>query len=87
MIFCSENLILPEDIDFEDSDSLQDRFENGNMSDFIKELLLTRLDKNDGNRTLTAKSLGVSVRWIQKKLKELEENGGKMSTKFSDSDE
>lgn len=87
VIFCNDNLILPGDIDFEDSGSLQDRFENGNMSDFIKDLLLTRLEKNEGNRTLTAKSLGVSVRWIQKKLKELEENGGKMSTKFSDSDE
>ena len=35
-------------------------------------ILKKRLEEYNGNRTLTAKSLGVSVRWIQLKLKEME---------------
>ncbi|RPH97423.1 MAG: hypothetical protein EHM72_13600, partial [Calditrichaeota bacterium] len=31
----------------------------------------SRLKEFDNNRTQTAKSLGVSVRWVQLKLKEL----------------
>jgi DNA-binding NtrC family response regulator len=35
--------------------------------------LKKRLDEFNGNRTTTAKSLDVSVRWIQLKLKEMGE--------------
>jgi len=48
---------------------------NGTLHEFEMLLLKKRLDEFNGNRTLTAKSLNVSVRWIQLKLKELGENG------------
>ncbi len=44
---------------------------DGTLRDFEKQLLLTRLEECEGNRTQTASSLGVSVRWVQLKLKEL----------------
>ncbi len=44
----------------------------GTLKDFEKLLLQRRLKKYGGNRTLTARSLGVSVRWVQLKLKEME---------------
>ena len=44
---------------------------SGSLKEFEKILLLNRLDKFNGNRTRTAESLGVSVRWIQLKLKEM----------------
>ena len=39
-----------------------------------KIILFKRLDKFNGNRTHTAKSLGVSVRWIQKQVKKYNED-------------
>jgi Nif-specific regulatory protein len=44
---------------------------NGTLEDFEMMLLQKRLKEFNGNRTLTAQSLGVSVRWVQLKLKEL----------------
>jgi len=44
---------------------------DGTLRDFEKQMLLNRLEECEGNRTQTANSLGVSVRWIQLKLKEL----------------
>jgi len=46
---------------------------NGSLKEFEKLLLKQRLKEFDGNRTATAKSLGVSVRWVQLKLKEIGE--------------
>ncbi|MCB0305822.1 MAG: sigma 54-interacting transcriptional regulator [Calditrichaeota bacterium] len=43
----------------------------GTLKDLEIQLLQARLKKYDGNRTLTARSLGVSVRWVQLKLKEM----------------
>jgi Nif-specific regulatory protein len=44
---------------------------DGTMRDYEKQLLLKRLEECNGNRTQTAASLGVSVRWVQIKLKEM----------------
>ncbi|MDR3667192.1 MAG: sigma 54-interacting transcriptional regulator [Ignavibacteriaceae bacterium] len=44
---------------------------DGTMRDYEKQLLLKRLEECNGNRTQTASSLGVSVRWVQIKLKEM----------------
>jgi Nif-specific regulatory protein len=44
---------------------------DGTMRDYEKQLLLKRLEECKGNRTQTAASLGVSVRWVQIKLKEM----------------
>jgi transcriptional regulator with PAS, ATPase and Fis domain len=45
----------------------------GHLHDYELLLLKKRLKEYNGNRTQTARSLGVSVRWVQLKLKELEE--------------
>jgi Nif-specific regulatory protein len=47
---------------------------NGTLKEYEKQILKKRLEELDGNRTAVAKSLGVSVRWVQNKLKEMEEN-------------
>lgn len=44
---------------------------DGTIEDFERRLLLERLEQCKGNRTQTAESLGVSVRWVQLKLKEM----------------
>jgi transcriptional regulator with PAS, ATPase and Fis domain len=68
LILCDADKILPEHIIIEeDSDSSEF---DGTLKDYEKTLLLKRLKEFDGNRTLTAQSLGVSVRWVQLKLKE-----------------
>ncbi|MBX3009703.1 MAG: sigma 54-interacting transcriptional regulator [Melioribacteraceae bacterium] len=73
IILCDGNKILPEHIILEDEKDLENF--NGTLHEFEMLLLKKRLDEFNGNRTLTAKSLNVSVRWIQLKLKELGENG------------
>lgn len=69
LILCDKNFLLPEHIIIDDEDSLLDF--RGTLEDFEKLLLLKRLKEYNGNRTQTAKSLGVSVRWVQMKLKEI----------------
>lgn len=70
LILSENNKILPEHISL-DVDEAPENF-SGTLKDFEKLLLKKRLEKFAGNRTLTAKSLGVSVRWIQLKLKEMD---------------
>lgn len=72
IILCDGDLILPEHIILEEAEVI-DENDNITLKAFEKLLLLKRLKKYGGNRTLTAKSLDVSVRWIQLKLKEINE--------------
>jgi Nif-specific regulatory protein len=58
-----EHIIMEED---EELDSF-----GGTLKDFELRLLKKRLELLDGNRTRAAESLGVSVRWVQMKLKEI----------------
>lgn len=69
LILCDSDKILEEHIILEDSQEVE-AF-SGSLKEFEMMLLKKRLEEFDGNRTLTAKSLDVSVRWIQLKLKEL----------------
>ncbi len=69
LILCDEDKILPEHVVLEE-DSDDSNF-SGTLREFEKIILLKRLKMFDGNRTATAKSLGVSVRWVQLKLKEM----------------
>jgi Nif-specific regulatory protein len=70
LILCDGDKLLPEHIIFEEENNPGDF--SGTLSDYTKMLLLKRLEDFGGNRTLTAKSLGVSVRWVQLKLKEFD---------------
>ncbi|MCX8011068.1 MAG: sigma 54-interacting transcriptional regulator [Ignavibacteria bacterium] len=69
MILCDSDILLPEHIKLEEGDELSSF--QGKLEDFTNLLLIKRLREFAGNRTATAKSLGVSVRWIQLKLKKL----------------
>jgi Nif-specific regulatory protein len=69
LILCDGDKILPEHVVIED-DADSTEF-GGTLREYEKMLLLKRLKEFDGNRTLTAQSLGVSVRWVQLKLKEI----------------
>lgn len=71
VIICDSNKIYADHIILEDSKDLIDF--KGTLGEFEVLLLKKRLEEFNGNRTLTAKSLDVSVRWIQLKLKELSE--------------
>jgi Nif-specific regulatory protein len=70
IILCDDKTILPEHIVLEEAGVPIDNDELS-LKEIEKNILKTRLEKYNGNRTLTAKSLGVSVRWIQLKLKEI----------------
>lgn len=72
LILCDTDKLLPEHIII-DEESNEMEFK-GTLRDFEKILLMKRLKEYNSNRTATAKSLGVSVRWVQLKLKEIEEN-------------
>jgi Nif-specific regulatory protein len=76
IILCESNRITEKDIIFENEneDSNVALSGSGTLKELEKLLLLKRLDEYNGNRTLTARSLGVSVRWVQLKLKEIEKN-------------
>ncbi len=71
LILCEKDKILPEHIIIEeDSDDSELK---GTLKELEKTILKKRLQSFDGNRTLVAKSLGVSVRWVQLKIKEMGE--------------
>jgi len=72
LILCEGDKLLPEHVIIED-DADKLNF-SGTLKDFEKILLKKRLEEFDGNRTLVAKSLDVSVRWVQLKIKEIGEN-------------
>ncbi|MHB8336907.1 MAG: AAA-type ATPase lid domain-containing protein, partial [Ignavibacteriaceae bacterium] len=69
LILCDDDMLTPEHIIIEeDADDLNF---NGTLEEFEKAILKKRLQEFQGNRTLAAKSLGVSVRWVQLKIKEM----------------
>lgn len=69
LILCDTDKIEEEHIIIDEVNKSIDF--DGSLRDFEKQLLLKRLEECNGNRTQTAASLGVSVRWIQIKLKEM----------------
>lgn len=71
LILCDDSKITEAHIIIEDEDALNEF--SGTLKEYEIKLLKERLKQFDGNRTLTAESMGVSVRWIQLKLKEIGE--------------
>ncbi len=71
LILCDSDKLTEEHIILEDQDETKNF--NGTLEEFEIFLLKKRLEQFNGNRTLAAKSLGVSVRWVQLKLKEIGE--------------
>lgn len=73
LILCDSDKLSAEHIILEEEEHTFNEYE-GTLQELEKIILLKRLDKFNGNRTHTAKSLGVSVRWIQKQIKKYNEN-------------
>ncbi len=71
VILCDGNKLEPENIILDEEG--KSRSFSGTLKEIEKEVLLSRLQEFDNNRTRTAQSLGVSVRWVQLKLKEFEQ--------------
>ena len=63
-------VMLKQVIIFDEEKSLADF--QGTLKEFEMMLLKKRLDEFGGNKSLVAESLGVSVRWVQMKIKEIE---------------
>lgn len=72
LILCDSDKLMPEHVLFEEA--TEDINFSGTLREFEKILLQKRLKEFEGNRTATARSLGVSVRWVQLKLKEMGED-------------
>ena len=71
LILTDTDQITEEHIILEDESDVNNF--NGTLKDFELLLIKKRLKECDGSRTQAAKSLDVSVRWIQLKLKEIGE--------------
>ncbi|NOY58822.1 MAG: GAF domain-containing protein [Calditrichaeota bacterium] len=69
IILCDGNTLKPEHVIIDEEHQMEGF--SGTLKDFEKMLLLQRLQEFENNRTKAAKSLGVSVRWVQLKLKEM----------------
>ncbi len=69
LIMCDGDKLQPEHIVLEDTAQMP--LFGGTLKEIENSLLLARLKAFNGNRTQTAKSLGLSVRWVQLKLKEM----------------
>ncbi len=72
LILCDDGRLLSEHIVI-DEDTEESTFK-GTLKEFEKIILKKRLEEFNGNRTLAARSLGVSVRWVQLKIKEYGES-------------
>ncbi|MFC2134143.1 sigma-54 interaction domain-containing protein [Bacteroidota bacterium] len=70
LIICDSNIITEAEIMIEHQKGDSDP--GGTLENIERDLLMNRLNKFDGNKTLAAKSLGVSVRWVQLKLKDMD---------------
>ena len=71
IILCNSKIIDTEHIMLEEENNTSSF--SGTLREYERQILLKRLEELDGNRTATAKSLGVSLRWVQNKLKEFSE--------------
>jgi len=71
LILCDAEHLLPEHIILEEDENLINF--QGTLAEFEMFILKKRLQQFNGNRTHVAKSLGVSVRWVQLKLKEIQD--------------
>jgi Nif-specific regulatory protein len=70
LILIEEDKIQAEHIILEEQEDSVECSE-GSLKEIETQILRNRLKKFNSNRTLTAQSLGVSVRWVQIKIKEL----------------
>jgi Nif-specific regulatory protein len=70
VVLCHGNQLTRKDFVLDDSTALQEESVPTTLADFEKQIIETTLAEMGGNRTRTAERLGVSLRWLQYRLKE-----------------
>ncbi|MHB1049676.1 MAG: sigma 54-interacting transcriptional regulator [Bacteroidota bacterium] len=70
VVLCRGNELTKEDFVFNTSDSAALQKNSMTLADFEKEIIEKTLAEMGGNRTRTAERLGVSLRWLQYRIKE-----------------
>ncbi|NUN70186.1 MAG: sigma 54-interacting transcriptional regulator [Bacteroidetes bacterium] len=70
VVLCRGTLLTKEDFLFDSGDQSALQKTGLTLADFERQLIETTLQEMNGNRTRTAERLGVSLRWLQYRIKE-----------------
>ncbi|HAP35896.1 MAG TPA: sigma-54-dependent Fis family transcriptional regulator, partial [Bacteroidetes bacterium] len=70
VVLCRGNTLMKEDFLFDSSDQSALQKNAVTLADFERQLIESTLEEMNGNRTRTAEKLGVSLRWLQYRIKE-----------------
>lgn len=70
VVLCRGNQLTKEDFVFNAGDSSALQKNSMTLADFERQIIEATLQEMEGNRTRTAERLGVSLRWLQYRLKE-----------------
>jgi Nif-specific regulatory protein len=70
VVLCRGNQLTRDDFLFDSSDKTALQKSSMTLADFERQLIETTLAEMGGNRTRTAERLGVSLRWLQYRIKE-----------------
>jgi Nif-specific regulatory protein len=70
VVLCRGNTLMKEDFLFDSSDQSALQKNAVTLADFERQLIEATLEEMNGNRTRTAEKLGVSLRWLQYRIKE-----------------
>ncbi|MCK9410072.1 MAG: sigma-54-dependent Fis family transcriptional regulator [Bacteriovoracaceae bacterium] len=70
VVLCRETQLTKDDFLFDSKDQAVLQKTGMTLADFERQLIETTLEEMNGNRTRTAERLGVSLRWLQYRIKE-----------------
>jgi Nif-specific regulatory protein len=70
VVLCRGTLLTKDDFLFDSRDQAALQKTGMTLADFERQLIETTLNEMNGNRTRTAERLGVSLRWLQYRIKE-----------------
>ncbi len=79
MIFCDAGIVKAEDLDLQEASEGRVLPLNEAKEQFALDYVRRILEQNDGNRTQTAKELGVDVRTIFRYLEKVRQDGDEPS--------
>jgi Nif-specific regulatory protein len=70
VVLCRGTKLMKDDFLFDSSDQSALQKNAVTLADFERQLIESTLEEMNGNRTRTAEKLGVSIRWLQYRIKE-----------------
>jgi Nif-specific regulatory protein len=76
VVLCTDTKLTRKDFVLDDSAGPEKRKTPTTLADFERQVIETTLAETGGNRTRTAERLGVSLRWLQYRLKEWNTGNG-----------